>query len=268
MDVDLPGWATAIVHRVIGEMADDPRWLGLMAGGSATTGGMDEFSDLDLVLVCRPEAHAELLREAPARAARLGPLLSCFTGEHVGEPRLLIALYGPPPVHVDLKLVAEPDLDHRVEDGLILWQRDDALDRAFRRAAAQWPLPDRQWIEDRFWIWVHYAATKIGRGELFECLSALGFLRDTVFGPLLAVAHGQRPQGVRRVERWAPEFAPALRATLGEHSRAGCVAATHAAIDLYRRLRDGAGPGPIRRTEAEKASIAYLEAIGAAHEPR
>ena len=42
---------------------------------------------------------------ASAFAAGLGPLLACFTGEHVGEPRLLIALYGPPPVHVDLKFV-------------------------------------------------------------------------------------------------------------------------------------------------------------------
>ncbi|MER7057532.1 MULTISPECIES: hypothetical protein [unclassified Streptomyces] len=29
-------------------------------------------------------------------------------------------------------------------------------------------MPDLQWIEDRFWIWVHYGATKLGRGELFE----------------------------------------------------------------------------------------------------
>lgn len=263
MSWNLPEWADAFVGRAIGVLRDDPRWLGLLAGGSAVTGGMDEFSDLDLVLVCRPEDHPALLREAPETAARLGPVLAGFTGEHVGEPRLLIVLYGPPPVHVDLKLVAEPDLDHRVEDGLVLWQRDGALDRALTRAAARWPGPDRQWIEDRFWIWVHYAATKIGRGELFECLDALGFLRDTVFGPLLAVAHGQRPQGVRRVERYAPEWVPALRATLGDHSAAGCVAAVRAAIDLYRRLREDAPAGLVRRADAERVSVDFLDAVAA-----
>jgi hypothetical protein len=30
-------------------------------------------------------------------------LLVGFTGEHVGEPRVLICLYGPPVLHVDLK---------------------------------------------------------------------------------------------------------------------------------------------------------------------
>src|SRR3712207_4646546 len=87
----------------------DPRLLGLTIAGSGAAGTMDEFSDLDLVLVCADEHHAELLREAPAFAASLGPLLACFTGEHVGEPRLLIALYGPPPAHVDLKFVAARD---------------------------------------------------------------------------------------------------------------------------------------------------------------
>src|SRR5262249_39597894 len=80
-------------------------------------------SDLDFVVICRDEHQPELLREAPAFAARLGPLLAWFTGEHVGEPRLLITLYGPPPLHVDLKFVADADLGHRGEDGRILWQR-------------------------------------------------------------------------------------------------------------------------------------------------
>ena len=73
---------------------------------------------------------AAAARRAGASPPRLGPLLACFTGEHVGEPRLLIALYGPPLLHVDLKFVAERDLDVRVEDGRVLWQRDGALDRA------------------------------------------------------------------------------------------------------------------------------------------
>jgi len=137
---------------VIAATRADPRILGLTVGGSAATRTTDEFSDLDFVVVCRDEHQAGLLRDAPAFAAGLGPLLACFTGEHVGEPRLLIALFGPPPVHVDLKFVAERDLDRRVEDGLILWQRDGALDAALRRAAAAWPQPDPQWIEDRFWV--------------------------------------------------------------------------------------------------------------------
>ena len=38
-------------------------------------------------------------------AESCGGLLAAFTGEHVGEPRLLICLYGPPLAHVNLKFV-------------------------------------------------------------------------------------------------------------------------------------------------------------------
>jgi hypothetical protein len=63
------------VEAVIAVIQADPRVVGLTAGGSAATGTMDEFSDLDLVVVCRDEHQPELLREAPAFAAGLGPLL-------------------------------------------------------------------------------------------------------------------------------------------------------------------------------------------------
>ena len=64
-----------------------------------------------------------MLAEARQFAQRLGPLLASFTGEHVGEPLLLICLYGPPLIHVDLKFVALHDLEHRVEDGIVVWER-------------------------------------------------------------------------------------------------------------------------------------------------
>jgi hypothetical protein len=123
----------------------------------------------------------------------------------------------------------------------VLWQRDGALDVALRRVAPAWPSPDPQWIEDRFWIWIHYSATKLGRGELFECLDALAFLRSVVFGPLIARARGHHASGVRRLEQLAPDLVDALAATIGDHSPRGCAAALRAAVDLYRELRDDEG---------------------------
>ena len=266
-----PPHARPLARAVIAATRADPRIVGLTAGGSAATRTMDEFSDLDFVVVSRNEHQPDLLREAPGFAASLGPLLACFTGEHVGEPRLLIALYGPPPVHVDLKFVADRDLDQRVEDGLVLWQRDGALDTALRRAAAAWPQPDPQWIEDRFWVWVHYGAAKLGRGELFECLDTLAALRGMVLGPLIAQARGHRPAGVRRLERIAPDLVPGLEATVGDHTPHGCAAALRAAAGLYRRLRDespGGASALVRRASAEAASLAYLTQIEARLPPQ
>jgi len=84
------------------------RIVGVTIGGSAVIGAMDEFSDLDFVVVCRDDAQSDVVSEAHDFARRLGPLLAAFAGEHVGEPRLLIALYGPPLLHVDLKFAPQP----------------------------------------------------------------------------------------------------------------------------------------------------------------
>jgi hypothetical protein len=243
-------------RRAVSELSTDPRIAGVAAGGSWLT-AMDQFSDLDLVVAVYPEHEDSVRGDRIAIANRLGPLLAGFTGEHVGEPRLLICLYGPPLLHVDLKFVALGDLAERVEDPAILWQRDGALDRALAGSRAAYPQPDRQWIEDRFWVWIHYAALKIGRGELFEALDFLGFLRGRVFGPLLLARAGGLPNGVRRIEELAPDSIAALRETVAAYDRADCGRALTAAIALYRELREG---HPIaRRGAAEAEAVRFLD---------
>ncbi len=46
--------------------------------------------------------------------------------------------------------------------------------------------------------------TKLGRGELFEVIGFLGYLREAVPGPLIASRVGAPPRGVRHLESVAP----------------------------------------------------------------
>jgi len=254
--------AGPLLDRLLERASADERLLGITLGGSAASGLADEHSDLDLVLVCRDDDHPALLATLPALARDIGPLLSAFTGEHVGEPRLLIALYGPPLLHVDLKLVARRDLAARVEDGLLLWERGRTISDGRATAAASWPQPDLQWIEDRFWVWVHYCSGKIARGELLECIDALAGIRGMVLGPLLAVQAGARPQGVRRLEQIAPRAMAQLVATIGAHDAGACVAALRATATLYRELRDDLDGGElVRRADAERHALEHLDAV-------
>jgi predicted nucleotidyltransferase len=254
----VPAHLRQLAEAVVAAAAADPRLFAVIAGGSVATGTSDQYSDLDLVLVCTPESHQECLADAKAFAGRLGPLLAAFTGEHVGEPRLLIALYGPPLAHVDLKFVTPDDLRHRVEDGVVLWQRDDTIDRVRATSEAQWPQPDAQWIEDRFWVWVHYTAVKIARGELFEAVEALGAIRSASIAPLATIGRTARPAGVRRLELLVPELLPELRATVATVDRDDCTRALNASVDLYRKVRDTSGVQVVRRTAAEEAVVAFL----------
>jgi predicted nucleotidyltransferase len=238
----------------------DDRIVGVAAGGSLLMNEMDEYSDLDLVVAIEPVQYADVLADRRSIAASLGQLLAAFTGEHVGESRLLICLYAEPLLHVDFKFVSLHDFGRRVEDPAIVWQRSARLTDALQGSGAKFPTPDPQWIEDRFWVWVHNAATKIGRGELFETLDALSFLRATVLGPLALQREGARPSGVRRLETVTPEFARDLRRTIAGYDALECLRALRASVELYRELRPG-GATAQSVSALELAAMDYLAVI-------
>jgi hypothetical protein len=236
---------------------------GLAAGGSFISGRLDRYSDLDLIVVVTEQATPLGKSERQEIASSLGPLLGAFTGEHVNEPRLLICLYGPPLLHVDLKFLPALQLNPRVEDPTVLWDRDGEVRRALDTGGAAYPSPDLQWIEDRFWVWIHYGAAKIGRGELFEAVDFIAYLRKLVLGPLALQRDGARPDGVRRVEELPPDVVSALLATVATYDPSSCHRALSATIALYRDLRGALAPPSLEQhPAAEAASVAYFDAIG------
>jgi hypothetical protein len=157
-----------------------------------------------------------------------------------------------------LKLVELSDLADRVEDPVVLWERDHRVSAALRHGTAHYPEPDARWLERRFWVWVHYAAVKIGRGELFEALHVLDFLRASVLGPLGLLRAGARPSGVRRVETEAPELARRLRETLATYDRADCLRALGASVNVYRWVRPAGSPAV---SAAEQRVMRYLDEL-------
>ncbi len=233
----LPADHAAFLRALITRLAADPRIVGILAGGSYLTNAMDQHSDLDLVIAVDAHDYAAVMLERERLAAALGQLLVAFTGEHVGEPRLLICLYEAPLLHVDLKFVEVADLAERVEEPAVLWQRDHRLQIALAAGVAEYPAPSPAWLERRFWVWVHYTASKIERGELFEALHSLDYLRSVVLGPLGLLAVGARPSGVRRVETAAPELARRLEATVSKYDAADCLRGLKACVEVYRWLR-------------------------------
>ena len=255
-----PARHAAFVARAVAELPMDLRILAIAAAGSWARGRMDEYSDVDLILAVAPEHHAGVVADVARLAGALGPLLSSFPGDHLSQPQLLICLYGPPLLHVDFDVLPLPVAATRVAKSAVLWERDHALTHAIRAdVSAAPPGPDLQWIEDRVWVWLHYAGTKIARGELFEALDVLSFIRGRVLGPLLLTMHGQPPYGVRRVEAVAGDELPALVATHAAYDAHACLAALFETADLYRRLRARhTTPGFVPRAAAEAAVIAWL----------
>ncbi|GMN10075.1 aminoglycoside 6-adenylyltransferase [Croceitalea sp. MTPC9] len=211
--------------------------IGLAVGGSWLTNEIDEFSDVDLILVTKNKISDDKTKMI-GFATRLGEFLSGFTGEHVGEPRVLICLYDNPLLHVDIKFLTLDELENRVETPAILFDKEKQLESVFGKSKEQFPYPDHQWIEDRFWIWVHYSLLKIGRGEYFEAFDFFGFLRMVVFGPLLHIKNGNFPRAVRKVEmELNPQDFFDLKKTIPEYDKQSLLRSLRHSITLYKDLR-------------------------------
>ncbi len=249
------------IESTIEELESDSRFLGLAIGGSWTRNEIDEFSDLDLLIICDTGQVPDPI-SMRSLAVRLGPLVSSFTGEHVGEPSLMICLYKLAElVHVDLKFSAVEELECRPYDPVVVWERGSIVSDVIARTPPSPPSPNQQWIEDRFWTWVHYAALRLGRGEVFELVGFLSFIREQVLGPLALHSAGFPPYGVRKIERYLPEFARRLEQTVPTYDLESCYAATLATIETYRELRNTAKPAVEPNSQAETESVRFLKGV-------
>lgn len=249
-------------ERVAAIVTHDTSVTGLAVAGSWLTNEIDAFSDLDLVLVTNEKITSEKSNML-AYASQYGELLNAFTGEHVGEPRLLICMYNNPLLHVDIKFVTVEEFRQRIETPVILFDREGLLQQAINESQAAFPYPDYQWIEDRFWTWVHYALLKIGRGEYFEALDFFGYLRMVVLGPLLHIKNGNLPRGVRKVEMTlAAADLQQLQLTLAEGNRASLINALEISVALYRQLRKHLfSEAILQHTATEAAVMNFLQEI-------
>lgn len=243
MPSTLPTLHQQFLENVRSAVAQDPRLAALLAGGSYIHGGFDDHSDLDFVIVVEQAHHREVMASRHAFAENLGRLLSAFTGQHVGEPRLLICLYGPPLLHVDLKFVLAADLNRLIERPAVLFARDpQAIEAQLDGAAIAWPDATPDWFEQRAWVWLHYGAAKLARGELYEAVAMLAFFRDQVLGPMLHRRAGRPQRGVRRIETVDLPAVGQLAGTVAALESASVRAAYLLAADLYVDLRRDAPP--------------------------
>jgi predicted nucleotidyltransferase len=245
-------------------LKEDKSVIGLAVAGSWLTNEIDEFSDLDLILVTTEKISGDKTKMT-GYAKLLGNFLTGFTGEHVGEPRVLICLYDNPLLHVDIKFLTLEEFHTRIETPVILLDTDDQLKNALEQSKENFPYPDYQWIEDRFWVWIHYALLKIGRGEYVEAFDFFGFLRMVVFGPLLHIKNGNFPRGVRKVETQLAEgdFTE-LKSTLPAYERQSLIDSLQNSVKLYRKLRlELFSENVLLQKETEQKVMLYFEEIKA-----
>ncbi len=245
------------IDRAVAILQPDENVLGLAVGGSWLSKEIDQYSDLDLVLVLINKITRK--EKMISYASRLGNLLSAFTGDHVGEPRLLICLFDEPLLHIDIKFLTLTELENRIENPEIVFDTANQLQDVINSTKARFPMPDYQWLEDRFWTWAHYTAGKIARGELFEAIDAIGFLRSNVLGPLLHVKNNSLPRGVRKMESILDKNESInLQKTVPGYDKISALQSLKHIVEIYQELRKDLFKKILYPTTVENKVIEYL----------
>jgi hypothetical protein len=249
-------------YQIVEKINNNPEIIGLAVGGSWITDEIDEYSDLDLTLVTMTNLSGNKPKMIEF-ASSFGTLLNAFTGEHVGEPRVLICLYDNPFLHVDIKFVTVDEFKIRVEDPMILWEKNNVLTEIIKSTKPEWPKLDFQWIEDRFWTWIHYAGLKIGRGEYFEALDFLSYLRINIISPFLQLKCGQLPRGLRKVEfNFISADLERLKKTVPKYEVHSIISSLDEIVILYQELRNFLYPDSIILNEKLKVrTLEFLQEI-------
>lgn len=216
-----------------------PDVVGMAIAGSFVDGTPDAYSDLDLRVVLANGSFERVFPKREEFARACGPLIAAFTGEHVGEPHMLITLYYDL-VHVDYlftELVDAP-IENEGRNVRVLWQRDPAVSEALSRPYTSDPKNDLAFMEARMWTWTWYIQSKIIRGELWGAVSGLSLVRDVVLFRLLAMSREIRYRGARFAEQVVGERGGAFAQTLGSLDQESLLEALRTTVSLYVELAD------------------------------
>ncbi len=143
----LPTRHKQFIEQALPKLTEDSRIVGIAVSGSYADNSLDIFSDLDLVIAVEPNEFDSIMNDRIAIADGLGNMVAGFTGEHVGEPRVLITLCGPEALHVDFKFVKVEDASTLVDEPVILWARDSRLETALNQDEGAYPKARAQWID-------------------------------------------------------------------------------------------------------------------------
>jgi predicted nucleotidyltransferase len=236
-----------IARKAVDMLAADSEVVGLYLAGSFALGHPDRYSDIDLYVVIPDGSKDDVLRRAASMVQDVARVATWFPATHLGDPAQLIVIYeADPPIHVDFQYKEVRELIPRVKDKDIIVLVDRSGDLAQHKEASGKLGPPRedeeverlQYLEDRFWAWTWYAASKIARGELWEARDAIEYMRSNVLVALADIGLGTPREGNRRLEsKYPDENQMILSETIPrEHSKGAYAGALRALVAGFEKL--------------------------------
>ncbi|MGE0172337.1 MAG: hypothetical protein AB7T49_06115 [Oligoflexales bacterium] len=171
-----------VLEAVVRYFSNRSEIAGAFVSGSLVTGGMDQFSDLDLGFLCKDtDSRSKIWGER--WDWNIAPWFHRFDADHI-KPNFVIYFFEPD-IHVDLCFYVQDDLPtQRGAPFKVAWD-STALLTPWARSMNSWPAASPEWShavheDERFWAWIHYSLSHVRRGEYYDIASYFYALRGIV----------------------------------------------------------------------------------------
>jgi hypothetical protein len=247
------------LDRAVSIAEKDSRFIGLALHQESDH--EHEFTDLEFVFVCAPISFGDCAADLKGVAEALGPLLLSYEQEKTDAERELSCLYDEPLRRIDLRLLPT-DGAAMLRHPRVLWERDGTLSAELAKYRDVAPVIDLQWMEDRFWLWLHSAAMALKEGAIFEALHQMSCLRTRILAPMLLKKQAQPADALKGLEQAGGDELSSLRATVPLYDARSCEISLREAAKLYVGLRETLAPEElVRHRRAEMAVMRHLHTV-------
>jgi len=238
-----------------------PGVMGMFVSGSTAAGGMDIYSDLDLGFLCCDEASRAKIWET-RWDWDISPWFHRFDADHVKSN--FVIYFFKPNIHVDLNFYVEKDLPPPAGGPYVIaWDTSGKMEAWAEKTNRISPAkPDWSHVvheDERFWAWIHYAASHAARGEYYDTvrfLKDLRFIVETWEARLM----GRKEFDSRRAEmRFSSDFISTMSQTFCVPSKKGIQEAFSALIKIQLQQRQKIGQELMVNWRVQPSSIAHIQ---------
>ncbi len=244
------------LESLLRELDADPVVAGVMYAGSTSEGFRDEYSDIDLIVISRPEDFDAVLSKWVERIESMFPVISRFHGsEHQRKVIYCFLLEGF--LELDVLFESLSTLSPRDRWKIAFDRTEKVSDILHDAPTTANGLPLEAYYRvcvDSIWYHVTHAVTALHRGHLWKALHEVDEIRWRALS-LFGLLRGVNTEDYTEVDHLPPEILTALEKTLVPRmSREGIMGALTVALDSFfqaaREVATKAQIDPPARMEA------------------
>ena len=259
-----PGERKEILDRLLKELDADPAVAGVMFAESTSEGFRDDYSDIDLVVIAKPDDFASVVKAWAGRIQSMFPVVSQFHGvEH--ERKIIYCFLLEGFLELDMLFESLDTLSAKTRRKIVFDRTGRMSDMLQSSPSDTGPVPLDSYYRacmNSIWYHVTHAVTALHRGHQWKALHEVDQIRSRTLS-LFGLLKGLNVEDYAEVDHLPAEILAKLEKTLvAETAKDGVFQALRLTLDsFFQAAREIAAKADVEPPdEIESLLIKYLDA--------